>query len=134
MARKPIIFNPQLQDPQGINNYPGSVFRCFTVGDTLPFEFTLGNKDGSDLDVTGWEIKIAFAPEFNSASGLEVTIPLMDIDTRVFKGEITSDQTISCTPGLNKAVAKFITAGGDEYIIDMCILEIYQNLEFTLIP
>lgn len=132
MAIRPVIFKPQLFNPEAINNYSGASFRCFTAGDTLPFEFTLGNADGSYLDVTDWTIEIAISKELDSASGLKVTIPLTDVTNGIFKGNISNTETGALTPGINYAIAKFITNTSEEYIIDMCLLEVYQNLDFTL--
>ena len=132
MAKRPIEFKPQLFEPQGFNNYPGTIFRCFTAGDTLPFEFNFENSDGSVLDVTGWTVEISFSTELDSASGLSVNIPLIDVDTSLFYGEITDEETATLTPGINYGIASYTDAVGNTFIIDMCILEVYQNLDFTL--
>lgn len=134
MATKPVLFKPKLTHPEGINNYTGEAFRCFTVGDTLPFEFTISSADDPDIDVTGWSIVIAIALEFDSliANGIEVVIPLVDISGKVFKGDISNILTKTLTPGINRAIAKYINVGGEEFIFDMCLLEVYKNIEFTL--
>lgn len=131
MAKKPLIFQPDLTTPQGLNNYSGVTFRCFTIGDTLPFKFTFSNKDGSALDVTGWQVKIAIASAFNALGGLLVDIPLASLEDCIFEGDVRSIDTIVLTPGVNYALAKYIMADGKEHIIDMCMLEVYPNLNFV---
>jgi len=130
---KPIIFKPKLHAPQGINNYSGEVFRCFTNGDTLSFEFTLQDEDGDAIDTSGVVVSIVMSDKLvtdscdNESQQIDVTIPLFDADTAVFKGEINSAQTESLPNGLIYAMAKY-TVDGTSHIIDMCLLEVYPSL------
>ena len=138
MAKKPVIFKPTLFTPTGLNNYPGTVFRCFTKGDTLPFSFSLENEDGSILDVTDYEVWIIMSDAVvgNNAIGentnlLEVQIPLLDIPTGLFEGSISDTLTNSLPAGIVYAQAKYITTTGETHIIDMCILEVYPSVTYA---
>jgi len=131
VAKRPIVFKPELHAPQGLNNYPGTTFRCFTVGDTLPFEFIFNN-EGAIPDVTGWVVEVSFSKELDSISGLKVSIPLISLAEATFAGEVTNTQTATLTPGINYANARYTDTIGNIYIIDMAILEVYENLDFTL--
>jgi hypothetical protein len=142
MAKKSIAFTPQLFQPVGINNFSGDVFKCFTKGDTLPFRFNLSNKDGSDLDVTGWTCYVTFTDVpaddgvvVGDQNILEVEIPLVSSDAKggVCEGEISDTETNTLTAGLNQAQAKFVTATGAQYYIDMATLEVYPNVSTTVL-
>ena len=145
MATKPVIFKPTLNTPQGVNNYSGAVFRCFTKGDTIPFRFTFTSGDAGVLDIEGWKVYIIMADILAAERGvcngdqnlIEVEIPLADLSTGVFEGEITGLQSQRLPSGLVYALAKYVTAPGgsienpipgNTHIIDMCTLEVYPNL------
>jgi hypothetical protein len=144
MSKKPVVFKPTLHSPQGINNFSGKAFRCFTKGETLGFRFTLKTPDGVPADIADWKVYIVMANEFVKDSGctddqqsIEIEIPLVDAALGIFEGEVTNFDTQDLPAGLNHALAKFITAPdliagtpGNTYIIDMCTLEVYPNLTF----
>jgi hypothetical protein len=138
MAVKPIVFKPTLSTPTGINNYSGEVFRCFTKGDTLPFRFNFKYEDGEPIDVTGYQVFVIFA-DYQAAGDvteqsqtlLEVEIPLADLETALFEGDVADDETNGLPSGLVYAMAKYVTAEGASHIIDMCLLEVYPSLTFN---
>jgi hypothetical protein len=142
MAKKSVTFTPQLFEPVGINNFSGEVFKCFTKGDTLPFRFTLKNKDGSDLDITDWTAFVVIT-DLAAKEGvavedqnlIEIEIPLVTQTDKggIFEGEISDSETNGLTAGLNKAQAKYVTDAGATHYIDMCILEVYPNLTTTVL-
>lgn len=134
---KPKVFKPTLRVPQGINNYTGDMFRCFTKGDTIPFKVTLN----SDIvDVTGYKVIVIMSnvlmdgPCDGDDRFIEVEIPLVDAENGVFQGNVSGLHTQSLASGINYAMAKLVTAPateddlGDPYIIDMCMLEIYPTV------
>ena len=140
MGKKPVVFKPQLHVPEGINNYTGESFRCFTKGDTLPFRFEFINDDGGITDITGWSVTIVIS-DIQAIDGkvegdqtrIEVDIPIDDIPTGVFLGDISDVETNSLNAGLNYAEIKFTKDTGEDHFIDMCILEVYPSATFTVV-
>lgn len=131
MALKPTLFRPKLYVPQGLNNHSGAAFRCFSVGETLPFRFTFNSKEDPDLDVSAWQAKVVISSKPDAFVGIEANIPLVNATDRIFEGAIDSALTKTLTPGIHYAVAKFLDNDGSAYPIDMCILEVYPNPAFT---
>lgn len=136
MAKRPIVFAPELVVPVGINNYPGTVFKCFTRGTTLPFTFTLSKAGVTDY--TGWQVKVIIsdilATDDKTAQDqtqIEVTIPLTDAEGGVFSGTVTDTETNTLKEGINVAEARFIDDTGQSFIIDMCKLEVYPSTTYT---
>ena len=138
MARKPVIFKPQLFNPEGINNYSGELFRCFTRGDTLPFEFTFTDEDGAAVDITGWKVWIIISDKQATdditvldQTLIEVEIPQTDLGAGVHSGNLEDTDTDALNEGINYAMVKYVTAAGESHIMDMCILEVYPSATFT---
>jgi hypothetical protein len=103
------------------------------MGDTLPFEFNFKNNlDDSLPDVTNWTVQVSFSTDLSAAAGLTVDIPVASVDNALFYGEVADEETGGLTPGINYAVASYTNAAGAVFIIDMAIIEVYQNLAFTL--
>jgi hypothetical protein len=134
MAKKPIVFKPELLTPVGINNFSGELFRCFTKGETLHFTFSFA-QSGIPMDVTDWKVVIAFADKLSTDPGcdsdqnlLEVEIPLIDLANAKFDGDVLGDKTYSLPAGITYAMAKFTNADGASYIIDMAMLEVYPSV------
>jgi len=132
MPRKPIVFKPKLHTPQGLNNYSGELFRCFTRGDTLPFELTFKDSDGNAIDITGWSLQVSFTNVLadddhvvGDQTKLEVLIPISDATGGAFSGDVTDEQTETLADGINYGMIKFTKDTGDEHIVDMAILEVY---------
>lgn len=135
--KKPIVFRPQLFTPQGINNYPGTMFKCFTKGNSIPFKFTFKNKLGEILDVTGYSVWVIFSDKQATAETtpeeqvlVSVQIPLTDLENGVFEGVVTDEQTNILPAGIVFAEAKYVNAAGDSFTIDMCMLEVYPAVSF----
>jgi hypothetical protein len=135
MATKPIVFKPTLNTPQGINNYTGEVFRCFTKGDTLPFKFVFFTDAAEVVDVTGWTVSIVMSTQQaadncrdDAAVVIDVDIPLTDLATATFEGDVTDSETQSLPAGLVYVMAKYTTLAGATHIMDMGLLEVYPNL------
>lgn len=139
------VIKPTLKTPEGINNYSGEIFRCFTKGDTIPFKFTFKQPDGSACDVNGWKVMIVFSSAIScetsecgdTAVTVEVEIPLTDDEAAIFEGEVSDIKTQSLPCGIVYAMAKYVTAteqigdnvvDGASHIIDMCRLEVYPNI------
>lgn len=141
MSIKPIIFEPTLLTPQGINNYSGVIFRCFTKGDSLPFQFTIQDDSGAVTDITGWQAFITMSDVVSCNEAgctadsqiIEVEIPITDAVNGVFSGSVSGAHTQSLACGLNYASAKYIDGDGLAHIIDMCVLEVYPNLTYDII-
>ncbi|RLB79048.1 MAG: hypothetical protein DRH06_00065 [Deltaproteobacteria bacterium] len=136
---------PILAKPIGINNFPGTAFRCFARGDTLPYNVQFTYDNGDPVDVTGWKCYIAFATALSCdkpgcavvASVLEVELPVYDAENGIFMGNVTNEHTRSIPCGLIYASLKYVTAGYDpldedeeglSYILDMCQLEVYPSV------
>ena len=149
MAAKLNVMKPTLTTPEGINNYSGDVFRCFTKGDTLPFRFAFKELDGTPSDTSGWKVVVTFSSTIScDATGcnetnvtVEAEIPLVDADLSIFEGEVSDLKTQSLPCGIIYAMAKYVTADvetpdgtvkGMSHIIDMCRLEVYPNLTFIV--
>jgi hypothetical protein len=150
MAVKPKVIKPTLVTPEGINNYSGDVFRCFTKGDTLPFRFTFKASDGTPININGWKMYIVFSSSIScdisggceeQVTTIEVEIPIADDENGVFEGEVSDIKTQSLPCGIIYAMAKYVTAAegtpdnpgsGSTHILDMCRLEVYPNLTFIM--
>lgn len=140
MLKKPIAFTPQLFEAQGINNYSGKAFRCFTKGDTLPFRVSFKDADGNVPDVTDYEVWVYMSDQ-QAVDGvdpqtqnlLEVQIPMTDLAGGVFEGNVSDTQTNSLPPGLVYAQLVYVDATGTSFIIDMALLEVYPAVPFTVL-
>lgn len=142
MAKSNVLKQTMLT-PEGINNYTGVSFRCFTKGDTLPFKFTFEDENGSPLDVEDIKVIVAFssgiACDGATCNGdptfvtVEVEIPLVDPTNGIFEGEVSDVHTQALPCGIVYGLVKYITKGYDgaedaSHIIDMCRLEVYPNI------
>ena len=137
MATKTPLFRPVLREPRALNNYPGVSFRCFTKGDTLAFKFTFKDQvSGDPIDVTGWTMTVAFSDkqylkdcgQAQGATQIEVDIPINDAVNGIFQGEVATEKTELLKDGITYAVAYYEISGGERYILDMAMLEVYPNL------
>ena len=137
----------KLRKPIGINNFPGTSFRCFARGDSLPFYLEFKYTDGTPVDLTGWKCFVAFSKTLScerpgcsdSALVLEVNIPVYDAENGVFAGNVTNDHTKNIPCGLVYATIKYVTAPYDisipetenegmSFILDMCQLEVFASV------
>jgi hypothetical protein len=139
MLKIPPTFQPTLFEPQGINNYPGTTFRCFTKGDTLPFQFTLTDNAGAPIDISEYRLFVALSNmQIKTGQSLinqvlvEVEIPAVDVVNGVFAGTVPDSETISLPDGLGYAMARYVNGLGESFIIDMCMLEIYPSISPTV--
>lgn len=129
-----------LRSPVGINNYSGEAFRCFTRGDTLPFEFTFKDPAGDEIDITDWRLFISFSGSLNcndpgcstSALVIEVEIPIVDALAGQFAGTVNDESTLSIPCGIVYGSIKYINASNETFILDMCQLEVYPNVNPSL--
>jgi hypothetical protein len=141
MIKKPAVFQPTLLEPQGINNYSGKTFRCFTKGDTLPFRFTF--KDGDGLPLPGadaYDVYVEIANELaetpvtdQTQTAVVATMTCVDAVNMIFEGSVTDTQTLSLKAGMAYATAKYVTDIGVTHIIDMAMLEVYPGTSFTVL-
>lgn len=133
--KKPLIFTPTLFEPVGINNYTGKAFRCFTKGDTIPFRFTFKDGAGAVLNVTGYAVWVHFSDKQALPGGpvpiVSVQIPLTDLATGVFSGNVSDTLTNTLPAGIIYAQALYVNATGASVIIDMCMLEVYPAVVVT---
>lgn len=133
--KKPIIFTPALREPVGINNYSGKAFRCFTKGDTIPFRFTFKDGAGAVLNVTGQTVWVHFSDKQAVPGGpdpiVSVEIPLTDLATGVFSGNVSDTLTNTLPAGIIYAQALYVNAAGESITIDMCMLEVYPAVVTT---
>lgn len=142
---KPSILRQTLKTPEGINNYSGAIFRCFTKGDTLPFKFTFRGADGKLLETSGWKVTIILSSGIfcdadgcnDSSVSVEVDIPPSSFEQGVFEGAVSDIKTQSLPCGIIYALAQYTTGvsgtdknpiDGETHIIDMCRLEVYPNI------
>ena len=136
-----------MRTPVGINNYSGDTFRCFTKGDDLSFEYNIKDGNGAPIDITNYDLTITISAALNDSilgckdsivNNHVINIPITDAVNGIFAGSITGEQTAIMPAGIAYAVAKYTTAPNDadpyniipgkSHIIDMCQLEIYQNV------
>ena len=115
---------PELLTPIGINNFTGEYFKCFTQGDTVPFSFTV-----ADTDLTDCVITVSFKKDIenNNTAANNYELSISEPATGRVNTELSSNYTAELEAGINYAVL-YYTKNNKNYIIDMCVLEVYQGI------